>query len=466
MSADDLAFLSLRELASHIVRRQTSPVEVTDHILARIGTVDRGLNSYITVMADSARRQAQEAEKAIRAGGPLGNLHGVPVALKDLFATKGVRTSFACAAFADWIPDYDATVVERLVAAGAIIVGKLNMHEAAAGTSSLVSHYGPVRNPWNYDYITGGSSGGSAAAVAAGLAYGALGSDTAMSIRQPAAYCGIVGLKPTFGRVSKRGALPLAWSLDHAGPMTRTVGDAALLLQTIAGFDRRDPACSEVPVPDYVAALDGVIRGVRVGVPRAFFFDGCTPATLAAAERAIQTIRELGADVRDCILPHAADAFLAGRLILRAEAAAYHADRMKQRPELLSSGLRDLLASGAKFSAVEYLQCQRVRTIAGQAFDSVMRSFDVLVMPTTPLPSCAVAADDASLAGARMRNAMPFNVTGLPAISVPCGFTDDGLPIGLQFVGRAFDEATLLRVADGFERATDWHAMHPPLEAA
>jgi aspartyl-tRNA(Asn)/glutamyl-tRNA(Gln) amidotransferase subunit A len=464
MVNDDLSFLSIRDLASRIARKQLSPVEVTEHVLKRIEALDRGLNTYITVMTESARRRAREAEKAVGAGSSLGALHGVPIALKDLYATKGVRTSFGCAAFADWIPDYDATVVERLVEAGAIIIGKLNMHEAAAGSSSLVSHYGPVRNPWNLDYIAGGSSGGSAAAVAAGLAYGALGSDTAMSIRQPAAYCGIVGLKPTYGRVSKYGALSLSWSLDHAGPMTRIVGDAALMLQVIAGFDPHDPASADKTVPDYMTALSGDVRGLRIGVPRPHFFEECTQSTLVAVERAVQTLRHLGADVRDCALPHALDAQLAGRLILRSEAAAYHAERLRDQPHLLSADLRDMLEAGGMFSAVQYLQSQRIRNIIAKEFKAAMANFDALVMPTTPLPPCKAADDSVLLTGPRMRNAMPFNVTGLPAISVPCGFTEEGLPIGLQFVGHAFDEAIVLRIANAYEQATDWHTKRPVLE--
>jgi aspartyl-tRNA(Asn)/glutamyl-tRNA(Gln) amidotransferase subunit A len=461
MVSDDLGFVSICDLASQIARKQLSPVEVTDYILERIQALDPGLNSYITVMTESARRTAREAERAVGKGNSLGVLHGVPIALKDLYATKHVRTSFACAAFADWIPDYDASVVESLVNAGAIIIGKHNMHEAAAGSSSLISHYGPVHNPWHSDYIAGGSSGGSAAAVAAGLAYGALGSDTAMSIRQPAAYCGIVGLKPTFGRVSKFGALSLSWSLDHVGPMTRTVQDAALLLQVIAGFDLRDPASARETVPNYMAALSGNIRGLRVGVPRPHFFEECTQSTLVAMEEAIQILRHLGARIQDCALPHAMDAQLAGRLILRCEAAAYHAERLRAQPNLLSSDLRNMLETGRMFSAVQYVQSQRIRNAVAKEFRSEMEHFDALVMPTTPLPSCKAVNDSVSMTGLRMRNTMPFNATGLPAISVPCGFTEDGLPIGLQFVGRAFDEATVLRIANAYEQATEWHTKRP-----
>lgn len=461
MTADDVAYLSISELASRIANKQLSPIEVTEALLARIERHDGPLNSYITVMAESARDAAGRAEKAVGAGRPLGPLHGVPIGIKDLYATKGVRTTFACAAFADWVPDYDASAVERLVGAGAVIIGKLNMHEAAAGSSSLVSHAGPVRNPWNTDYVPGGSSGGSAAAVAAGLAYGALGSDTAMSIRHPAAYCGIVGLKPTYGRVSKHGALTLAWSLDHVGPMTRTVRDAALMLQVMAGHDVRDSASRDLPVPNYMTALDGNIRGLRIGVPRAHFFEGCDETTLAGVENAIVALEALGARVATCELPHAADATPVGRLILLAEAAAYHAQRMQDQPQLLSPQLRGMVTMGSMFTAVQYLQAQRTRTAITKSFIETMKQFDALVMPTTPLPACKAGDDKVHLTGPRQRNTMPFNLSGLPAISVPCGFTGNGMPIGMQIVGRPFDEATVLKVADAYERATEWHKQHP-----
>lgn len=461
MTVDSLAYLSIAELASQIASRQRSPVEVTEALLDRIKLHDRSLNSYITVMAESARRAATAAEKAVVEGNPLGLLHGVPIALKDLYATKGVRTTFACAAFADWVPDHDASVVQRLVGAGAIIIGKLNLHEAAAGSSNLNSHAGPVRNPWNLDYIAGGSSGGSGAAVAAGLAYGALGSDTAMSIRHPAALCGVVGLKPTYGRVSKHGALTLAWSLDHVGPMTRSVRDAALMLQAMAGFDPRDPASRDLPVPDYIAGLGNGIGGLRIGIPRVHFYDGCDEAILTAVEKALVVLGSLGAQTTACDLPHAADAPLVGRLILMTEAAAYHAQRMQDQPDQLSPDLRAMIEMGRTFTAVQYVQAQRTRTAITQAFIETMDRFDVLVMPTTSLLSCKASDDKVHLTGIRNRNTMPFNLSGLPAISVPCGFASDGMPIGLQIVGRPFDEATVLRVANAYEHATEWHMRHP-----
>ncbi|MFC7544415.1 amidase [Siccirubricoccus deserti] len=270
-----------------------------------------------------------------------------------------------------------------------------------------------------------------------------------------------MGLKPTYGRVSKHGALALSWSLDHVGPIARTVRDAALMLGALAGFDPRDPASRDRPVPDYTVALDGDVRGLRIGVPRRHFFEGCEASTLAAVERAIDTLRGLGAAVEECELPHAAGAPLLTRTILLAEAAAYHADRLRRCPELLSPTLRGALQTGSMVSAAHYLQAQRVRRVIEAAFGEVMARFDVLVTPTTPLPACRAEEDETALTGPRMRNTAPFNLTGLPAVSVPCGFSADGLPIGLQVVGRAWDEVTVLRVASTYERAVDWHARHP-----
>lgn len=465
-AVDDLAYLGVAEAANAIAQGDLSARVLTDHLLARIEAIDPFLNTYITVMSESAREAAQNADVAVRAGRPLGPLHGVPIALKDLYATKGVRTTFACAAFADWTPEEDATVVKKLKASGAIILGKQNMHEAAAGSSSLVSHFGAVRNPWSLDHVAGGSSGGSAAALAAGLGPGALGSDTAMSIREPAAYCGVVGLKPTFGRVSKFGVLTLSWSLDHAGPMARSSRDATLLLQVIAGYDPKDASSVDVDVPNYLSALTDDIRGLRIGAPRRHFFEECSPATLASVEQAIGTLRHLGAIVSDCNLPDPEETLMLGRAILRIEAAAYHADRFREHPERLSPGLRDMVEGGSQFTAVQYLQAQRIRTLLTQQISAAMQPFDALITPTTPQPPEWIQEDKPSLTGPRMRNTMPFNFTGLPAVSTPCGFSEDGLPIGLQIVGRAFDEATVLQIADAYERATDWARKRPSLPKA
>jgi aspartyl-tRNA(Asn)/glutamyl-tRNA(Gln) amidotransferase subunit A len=463
MASSDLAFRSIAELAPCLAARDLSPVEVTEVVLARIAQHDAQLRSYITVMADSARHAARAAEAAIQAGNYLGPLHGIPIAVKDLYATRGVRTTFGSPLFADWIPDHDAAVVERLKRAGAVIIGKANLHELAFGTTSANPHYGAVANPWNLQCHPGGSSGGSAAAVAAGLACGALGSDTGASIRQPASCCGIVGLKPTYGRISKFGALPLSWSMDHAGPMTRTVTDAALMLQILAGHDARDPGSVSHPVPDYTVQLDSGVRGKKIGVAREFFFEDCDPEVTSAVEAALDVFRGLGATVQDIMLPDMQAARAAGTVILFAEAAAYHAAGLRERPHAFSDEVRALIEMGGFYTAVQYIQAQRLRRRLTAETRQALATYDAIVMPTSPVPATPITPDPPGHAALRPRNTLPFDFISLPAISVPCGFTHAGLPVGLQIVGKAFDEAGILRVARAYEQATAWHNQHPVL---
>jgi aspartyl-tRNA(Asn)/glutamyl-tRNA(Gln) amidotransferase subunit A len=463
MALPDLAFCGIAELAPRLAAGDISPVEVTETLLARIEQYDSRLNAYITVMADSARHAARAAEAAIQAGNYLGPLHGIPVAVKDLYATRGVRTTFGSPLFANWTPDYDACAVERLKRAGAIIIGKTNLHELAFGTTSANPHYGAVHNPWNPACHPGGSSGGSAAAVAAGLAFGALGSDTGASIRQPAACCGIVGLKPTYGRVSKSGALPLSWSMDHVGPMTRTVTDAALMLQVLAGHDARDPGCASRPVPDYTTQLNRSIRGSKIGVARDYFFEDCDPDVVHAVEAALDVFRDLGATVAEITLPDMHAARAAGTVILFSEAAAYHAADMRQRPQAFSDEVRALLEMGDFYTAVQYVQAQRLRRHLTVETSRALATFDAMVMPTTPVPATPITPDPPGHAALRPRNTLPFDLISLPAISIPCGFTSAGLPVGLQIVGKAFDETGVLRIAYAYEQATTWHNRHPAL---
>jgi aspartyl-tRNA(Asn)/glutamyl-tRNA(Gln) amidotransferase subunit A len=463
MAPSELAFASIAELAPRVAARELSPVAITELLLARIEQHDAQLRSFITVMADSARHAARAAEAAIQAGNYLGPLHGIPIAIKDLYATRGVRTTFGSPLFAEWIPDYDAAVVERLKRAGAVLIGKANLHELAFGTTSANPHYGAVNNPWNLQCHAGGSSGGSAAAVAAGLAFGALGSDTGASIRQPAACCGIVGLKPTYGRVSKFGALPLSWSMDHAGPMTRTVTDAALMLQVLAGDDSRDPGCVSHPVPDYTAQLDGGVRGKKIGVAREFFFAECDPDVVSAVEAALDVFRDLGATVEDLTLPDMQAARAAGTVILFSEAAAYHAADLRQRPHAFSDEVRALLEMGSFYTAIQYVQAQRLRRQLTTETCRALAAYDAMVMPTSPIPATPLNPDPPGHAALRPRNTLPFDLISLPAISVPCGFTRAGLPVGLQIVGKAFDEAGVLRVARAYEQATAWRTHHPIL---
>jgi aspartyl-tRNA(Asn)/glutamyl-tRNA(Gln) amidotransferase subunit A len=396
------------------------------------------------------------------AGYAVGPLQGIPVALKDLYATRGTLTTFGSALFADWVPDFDAAAVERLKRAGAVLIGKTNLHELAFGTTSANAYHGPVHNPWQHGHHPGGSSGGSAAAVAGGLAYAATGSDTGASIRQPAACCGIVGIKPTFGRVSKYGALPLSWSQDHAGPLTRTVADAALLLQVLAGHDPRDPTSVDRPVPDFSAGLDRGIQGARIGVARDFFFDDCDPEIVTAIDAAIQVLEDQGARIEEIVLADMDAAYAAGVITIGAEGAAYHAADLRDRPELFSDELRAGFELGSFYQATDYVQAQRLRHHLIDQVARDMAAFDAVVMPTAPVVATPIEGNPPHHAMLRPRNTMPFNALGLPAISVPCGFTAAGLPIGLQIAGHAFDEVTVLRVAAAYEAATDWRRL-PPL---
>jgi aspartyl-tRNA(Asn)/glutamyl-tRNA(Gln) amidotransferase subunit A len=468
----DLAFAGLAELAPRLRSGELSPVELTEAVLGRIERHNGRLNAYLTVTAEAAREDARAAEAAIRAGRWLGPLHGVPVAVKDSFLTKGVRTAFGSPLYADFVPDHDAAVVERLRGAGAVVLGKTNVHEITLGTTSANPHFGPVRNPWNTEYHPGGSSGGSAAAVAAGLAVAALGSDTGGSIRQPAACCGLAGIKPTFGLVSKFGALPLSWSMDHAGPICRTVADAALMLQVLAGPDPRDPSSADPgPVPDYAAGLlegeGGDLRGRRIGVARVYFED-CDPEVVAAVEAAVGVLRGFGAEVVDdgLDLPDMEAVRAAATVILFSEAHACHAADLRRRPEAYSEGVRAPLVLGGFYTARHYLLAQRLRRHLAAETARAMAGLDAVVMPTSPVPATPIDRDPPGHTVLRGRNCIPFNLLGLPALSVPCGFTAAGLPIGLQIVGKAFDEPTVLTLGHAYERATPWHERRPPEPAA
>lgn len=463
MTDQDLAFTTISDLATELEAKHVSPVEVTELALSRIERFDGTLNSFITVMAESARKEAKAAEQAIVAGDYLGPLHGVPIAAKDLYATNGTRTTFGSLLFSDWVPDYDAAAIERLRAAGAILLGKTNLHELAYGTTSANPHFGPVHNPWRHGYHPGGSSGGSAAAVAAGLSWMALGSDTGASIRQPAACCGVVGIKPTFGRLSKFGCLPLAWSMDHAGPLNRSVQDAALTLDILAGHDPRDPCSVDRFVPDFSQALDQGIADKHIAVVRPFFMEDGDPEVFAAVEAAISVLEGLGAVIEEIELPHVEDAFKAGTLTIVTEGATYHTDHLRTRPDAFSPQCRADLELGHLYKATDYLQAQRLRRHLMAEVARIMSSLDALVMPTAPITATTIEGNPPDHPVYRVRNTIPFNFLGLPAISVPCGFSAEHLPIGLQIVGKAFDEASILQIAHVYEQATDWGARRPSL---
>ena len=467
MSIDDgILFSSVAETRARMEAGEFGPVALTEALLARLDRHQNSLNGFITVTRETALREAAAAEAELRAGKPRGPLHGIPLAYKDLLATAGVRTTFASRAYSDWVPDHDATLVRRFRDAGAIMLGKLNLSEGAADSSSQSSAFGGPRNPWNPECITGGSSGGSAAAVAAGLVFGAIGSDTAMSIRQPAALCGIVGLKPTYGRVSKHGAMTLSFSLDHLGPMTRTVRDAALMLQIMAGHDADDPTTVDLAVPDYVSAVDNAparLDGMRIGVPRHPFYDGLANGWERLMENALGVLSRVGAELVEFTLPHAEDLNHIGSLIIFAEGAAFHEDAFRRDPNKFGPNLRALIESGRNFNAVHYIQAQRVRRILCEETLAAVAPYDALVLPTTPLPACLVEDDDPSLTGPRLRNTLLFNVLGLPAVSLPGGFDGHGMPVGLQIVGKGFGEDRLLALARVYERETKWDEHNPSL---
>jgi aspartyl-tRNA(Asn)/glutamyl-tRNA(Gln) amidotransferase subunit A len=468
----ELVWASMGELARLVATKTVSPAEVVQAHLDRIAALDGTIKSYITVMGDSARAAAKAAEAAVTARETLGPLHGVPIGLKDLYCTKGVRTTAGSRILGDWVPTEDATVVTRLAAAGGIMLGKLNMHEFAYGPEGLNAHYGTPWNPWDRTThrICGGSSSGSGAAVAAGLCPGALGSDTGGSIRIPSSLCGLTGIKPTYGRVSRAGVLPLAWSLDHVGPMCRSAADCALMLGAMAGYDPRDPSTSVLPVPDYAAALTGQVKGLRIGLLGRFFLESAGAPQRQAIEQAVKTLETLGASVREVTLEQMKYAAAAAAAVISAESYAYHEPWLRTRAAEYGPDIRERLLVGAFVSGSDYLKGQRVRRLIRDEVDRALGDLDVLIAPTLPIAAVPVGAREVEIDGkpqpvrpSLVRYTRPFNVSGQPVASVPCGFTADGLPIGMQVIGRSFDEATVLRVADAYQRVTDWHTRRPPL---
>jgi aspartyl-tRNA(Asn)/glutamyl-tRNA(Gln) amidotransferase subunit A len=459
--SDAIAYATIRELGAHYRRRELSPVEVTRALLARIEKLDPGLHAFVTLTADRALADARAAEEALRRGDGRPLL-GIPVAHKDIYLTRGIRTTGGSALLADWVPDEDATCVRRWQEAGTVLLGKLITHEFAVGIQFPGHRFPPARNPWNLGHIPGGSSSGSGAALAAGLVHGATGSDTGGSIRGPAAFCGVVGLKPTYGRSSRSGVLTLSWTLDHTGPLARTVEDCAYLMQPLAGHDPADPASSRAPVDDYVAALGGGVRGVRIGVPRNYFFEGIDPEVERAFEAALATLRGLGAEVRDVRIPSLArtHSFL---LIMLAEAYAYHEGDLRAHPELYGDVLRERLQAGALVTGAEYVQAQRIRAEICAETAGVLRSVDVLATPTTPKPATPFSLAHDPEFGFPRSNMPPFNITGLPALALPCGFSGSGLPLSLQLSGRPFEETTVLRVGHAYQQVTAWHTRRPPV---
>jgi aspartyl-tRNA(Asn)/glutamyl-tRNA(Gln) amidotransferase subunit A len=464
MNAADVAFLTLDAARLLLDEGAVSSVELTTAQLERIAALDERLNAYITVLRDAALAQAAVADKRRRAG-ERGTLLGLPLAVKDLYETAGVRTTAGSRALADTVPTRDATVVRRLQAAGAVQLGKTNMMEFAYGYPH--PDFGETRNPWDLSRTAGGSSGGSAAAVAAGLAYAALGSDTGGSIRSPAAYCGIVGLKPTYGRVSRAGVVPLSWSLDHAGPLTRTASDCAIVFDAIAGYDPLDPASASPPYAPTVDTLDAPVAGLRVGVVEELFARYVAPELRALAEAALRELEQLGVLLERIELPHAREVGPVIMPIIQAEATSFHWPLLTTNPADYSAALRENLLRGATVLAKDYLDAQRARRLMQDEVNAALTCVDALVFPTQPIVAPlldAYAVGDGveeDVLDVEIGHTGLANLTGHPALSIPCGFTAAGLPVGLQLTGRWFDEATLLRLAQAYEAATGWRTRRP-----
>ena len=468
MNAEKLCSLSISEASDLIRRKDLAPTELLDAHLARIEEVNDKLNAFVTVTAEEAAVAARQAEAEIVNGGYRGPLHGIPLGIKDLFDTRGVETASGSVVMRGRVPEKDSAVVASLRDAGAVIVGKLQMDEFALGATSVNPHDGPARNPWNLERITGGSSGGSAAAVAAGLCMGAPGTDTGGSIRVPATFCGVVGLKPTLGLISRYGVLPVSWTLDTVGPITRTVRDAALFLNSVAGYDPRDLSTHCLPEQDFTAGLDDGIEHVRIGVleePSSTLIDAEVGEAVA---RAVRVLQEQGASVEEVTIPQMARR--PGH-IMGPEYAAVHRETYRSSAHLIGRHARNTIQNGLLTSAVHYLNAHRERTIYNREFAKVWERFDILVGPTAP--ETAATIQEASFSeedGAPQPNVptatvavRAFNTTGGPGITVPCGFSSSGMPIGLHIGGRALDDARVLQVANAYQRATSWHALKPPV---
>ena len=473
MNSSELPFLSATELAELLRTGEVSPVEATEAYLSRIEQVDPALNSYITVTAGQARAEARQAEAEIAAGRYRGPLHGVPVAVKDQFCTDGVLTTGGSSILEDFVPDYDATVMAKLKDAGAVLLGKLNMSEFAMG-DSFHHPYGRPRNPWDLTRNPGTSSSGSGAATAAFLCATSLGEDTAGSVRGPAAFCGLVGIRPTWGLVSRYGMLASTWSMDTAGPISRTVRDCAITLQAIAGFDPSDRYTRNAPVPDYLEGLDDGIQGLRVGVlSDRVNADGVEPDVRDAVTAAVGQLGELGAEVEEVSIPLLAQSAAISTTLIYVDATAVHRQGLSKYPEKYDHNNRVRLLTGALIPAQAHHKANRLRHIIRQHILDALEQVDVLVLPTssvqaTPIPTEAGMAKNGkdeflNMLGGRRTYTTPSNLAGVPGLSINCGFTSDGLPVGLQMVGRPYDEPTLFRAAYAYEQATGWHTRRPPV---
>ena len=464
-NVDELAYMPIAELAPQVERKQVSPVEIAEAVLSRIEQLNPRLNAYYTVYADELRTAARNAEQEIARGNYRGPLHGIPVGIKDIYEYG--RTTCGSKPLENYVAEKQASSVSKLVENGALIAGKTATYEFAFGFPTNKSYFKPTRNPWNLAYDSGGSSSGTASSVAAGLAYAGMGSCTGGSIRWPAQCCGIVGLKPTYGRVSRAGVYPLAWSLDHTGPLARTVTDAALMLQACAGYDPADPASANVPVPDFAAKLGQDIRGMRIGLLRSLYDSSCEGGVRVPYQAAVKEFERIGARIVEVPSITLAQQQAIEWPALFAETAAIHVDNVRNRGNEYNPHAKLYVAFGLLVSSVCYLMSARVRAqVRDELISALETTCDVLMLPTsgTPVPRIPEDSPGLSIVAEDFAIYTPiFNFTGLPAIQVPCGFDSDGLPVGFQIAGKPFDEATICQMAFAYEQATPWHAHHPKL---
>jgi aspartyl-tRNA(Asn)/glutamyl-tRNA(Gln) amidotransferase subunit A len=449
--------VTIREAGQALRSRRMSVSELVNVAIGRLDRFNSDLRAFITPTAEYARERAQQLDAELAAGRDRGALHGIPIAVKDLFQTRGVRTTCGSPLYENFVPAYSATVVERLETAGAVLLGKLNMHELAYGITSANPHFGAVRNPWDTGHSPGGSSGGSGAAVAASIVYGALGTDTGGSIRIPASFCGTVGLKPTYGRLSRYGVLPLGYTLDHMGPLARSVRDAAILLNYTAGYDKNDPSSSRYPVVDYVPDDGCSIRGLRLGFPESFFFEELDPEVESAVRGSLARAATLGAEVKPVRVPDMEAINAVSRIILLSEASAVY-DAQLKNPQRFGPDALTLLRQGCLIPAVDYINSQRVRRKMRREFARIWSEIDVLITPTTPNTAPRIGENTVRLGGrtedvriATTRLVRGFNLLGYPALSMPCGLSSAGLPIGLQIVGPPFEEGLVMKVGGALE---------------
>lgn len=463
-ASQHLAFLDLSEASQAVQTRKFSPVQLAEACLTRIEKLDSTLKAYITVLAESALEEARRAEAEIARGEWKGPLHGIPIAVKDLAETAGVRTTAGSAVLQHNIPSEDAEVVRRLRLAGAVLLGKLNLHEFAYGGSGVIGHFGAACNPWNTGHITGGSSSGSAAAVAAGLCYGAIGTDTAGSIRLPSSYCGVVGLKPSYGLVSTRGIIPLSWTLDHVGPITRTVSDAALMLQAISHYDMHDVYCQKFPPVYYPSALAEPVSGLRLATPREFW-EELDPEVAAAVDAAIAVLRRITSGTKEISISTDSD-----RTVVRCEPWVYHQKYLPAHENEYDPETLRRIRSGSDVSASSYIEKYRELLHQRREILHIFEQVDLVLTPTSPVLPLSFAElkerpeELRSRELIMLRNTRPWNIYGLPAISIPCGFSASGLPIGLQIIGAPGSEGTVMSLAYAYETQTDWHKRRPQID--